>query len=98
MRHLFFLVLGIGLGVGGEWLIPRSLTMPVGNGCFESRGYVYLPALQIRNLSQDSYPHPYAGSGFRVVPSYRYALARMIGEITEPDQSVCNAFSTGDRK
>jgi hypothetical protein len=98
MKYLLVLSLGIGLGIGGEFLIPKKLWTTVGNGCIKERAnssgpdYVFMPELRIYNYKTDEYPVMFGGKAMTFVPSYRYAYALLTGELSYLNQDECNSL------
>lgn len=104
MRYLTVLLLGLSLGIGGEFILPKSLYTTVGAGCIKqkSNGYIYIPQLIIYSTKIDPYPRFYGGHPMTFVPSYRYAYALLSGELSYLNQKDCNnivsKFIDGRRK
>ena|SRR5271165_1946414 len=94
MKYLLILLLGITIGIGGEFLIPKNLWTTVGSGCIKQTadGRVYMPELRIYDSKwgSDTYPIIFGGRPMTFVPSYRYALALLTGEISYLNTDECN--------
>ena len=92
MKILLTLFLGILIGIGGEFLIPKSYYVTVGSGCIRDGNMIFMPELRIYNEKMDKYPLPYGGLPMEFVPSYRYAYALATKEISYLPQNECNVL------
>ena len=94
MKYLAMLFLGIFVGIGGEFLIPKKFYTTVGAGCIKQKDdkHIYMPELYIYDKDVDPAPILFGGSPMTFVPSYRYAYALLTGEISYLNSGDCNAI------
>lgn len=96
MKWLSILLLGICLGIGGEFIIPSNFRTTVAGGCIsqKSDGRTYMPELLVYDPKFSPVPIQVGriGSGIAFVPSYRWAYALLTKEVSYLDQDKCNAL------
>lgn len=61
MNKIIILLIGICMGIGGEWLIPEKYSYPFSSACIKEGDDVWLPMISVYNPKTDKYPIGFAG-------------------------------------
>lgn len=90
MRYVVIFLLGVIMGVGGEFLIPKNKQFGQTIGCVEYKDLgVFIPEAYLYNSKTDQYPIGLVlEEGY--VPSYRYLFALLTGEVRRLPNEECN--------
>ena len=96
MKYLLILLLGILIGIGGELLIPTKFHTIVNGECIlqKSDGRVFIPEMIMYDKKQSPYPLTIGTSGkpMTFMPSYKYAYALLIGDLSYLSRNECNVL------
>lgn len=86
---LLILLLGITIGIGGEFLIPQKYFFGQTSGCLKDGEYVLIPEGYLYNSKTDKYPIPlFLERGF--IPSYKFFLLLATKKVSWLPKEECN--------
>ena len=94
MKYILILILGIGLGISGEFFIPKSLQYPMAYGCIKSKfnkNLTFLTSVDIFN-----YDRPKDGKVTLItketIPSYLFLANYLLGDLKILNREDCNSI------
>mgnify|MGYP001259395871 CR=1 FL=1 len=90
MKYLLILLLGICIGIGGEWLIPDKYTMNLTSGCYQSTKTmnIFMPEIYLYNKTWLSDPAPLLATTFNW-RSYDILLEFLTKGVYKLNQTEC---------
>lgn len=88
MKYLLTLLLGFGVGIGGEFLIPYKYQASTAQDCIVNGDITFMPALLVYDPIMVKYPTFLSSD--RRIRSYEILFAFLLGKIHYLKTEECN--------
>ena len=100
MKYLLVLLVGLGLGIGGEFLIPNKYGIEIGKGCIsnhDSPNVVLMVRTQIHDRESNATYPLYLDGDAGTITSYETLYEFLSGRLGKLSESDCNKVVSAGR-